>query len=439
MKKFLFISYYFPPAGGPSVQRILRIIQHLANAGWQCVILTVQDGDYTSLDPDLSRRIPASTRVIRTHFFEPYRWYRKFIGKKPDEKIPLAVLSSHAKASWKERFANTIRANLFIPDGRIGWYWNGVKQGLKAIQQHPDIEIILTSGPPHTVHLIGATLARKTELPFVADFRDPWVNIDYYSDMRRNPLTVAFDRWLEGRVLARADAVTVVGPSCRDQILAGHPNISSKKTEIIYNGYDPDVYPPKKTAPPRDRFILTYIGNLPFNRFIPAFYQALAELRSEKKIQKNKFQLHFYGRIDEAVKREIAKFEINDLLFFHDFVPHEQAIRATIESHLLLLIINDTLTKNGIVPGKMFEYLATERLVMAIGPVTGDAAQIYQQTGSGIFFDYHDVPGMKNFLQQQVENWERGDWKPIRSKEIKKYQRSEQLKKLEKIFNRLVQ
>lgn len=439
MKKFLFITYYYPPAGGPSVQRIIRIIQQMANACWQSVVLTVKDGDYTTADPQLERRIPQGTRVIRTDFFEPYKLYRRFTGKKQDEKIPLAVLSSHAKAGWKERFANIVRANLFIPDGRIGWYWNGVKYGLKTIHENPDIELILTSGPPHTVHLIGAALARKTGLPFVADFRDPWVNIDYYSDMKRNPLTVAIDRWLEGRVLSLADAITVVGPSCRDQILEGHKNISIKKTEVIYNGFDPDVYPKEKIEPPRDRFILTYIGNLPFNRFIPSFYQAIAELRAENKIQKNKFQIRFYGRVDDSVKQEIAKFDIHEFLFFHDFVPHEQAIRATLESHLLLLIINDTLTKNGIVPGKMFEYLASERLVLAIGPVDGDAAKIYRQTGNGIFFDYNNIKGIKNFILRQFEDWKQGRWQPVSSKKIKQYQRSEQLKKLEVIFSKLHQ
>ncbi|OQX95872.1 hypothetical protein B6I21_03170 [candidate division KSB1 bacterium 4572_119] len=192
MKKFLFITYYYPPAGGPSVQRIIRIIQYMAQNGWQSVVLTVKDGDYTMEDSFLFKRIPEGTRVIKTDFFEPYKLYRKFTGRKLEDKIPLAVLSSHSKAGWKEKLANTIRANLFIPDGRIGWYRKGVKAGLEVIKNDPDIKLVFSSGPPHTVHLIGKKLACKSGLPFVTDFRDPWVNIDYYNDIKRNQKISSF-------------------------------------------------------------------------------------------------------------------------------------------------------------------------------------------------------------------------------------------------------
>ena len=437
MKKFLFITYYYPPAGGPSVQRIIRIIQHLAKSGWHCVVLTVNEGDYTTVDPQLIERVPANTQVIRTDFFEPYKLYRKFTGKKKEEKIPLAVLSSHSKASWKEKIANKIRMNLFIPDGRIGWYRQGVKAGIKTIKNDPDIKLVLSSGPPHTVHLIANSIARKTGLPFVADFRDPWINIDYYGELKRSFLTVALDKHLEGKVLRRADAITVVGPSCRDQIVNHHKNINLQKTHIVYNGFDADVYPKKRPDPPKDKFILTYIGNLPFNRYTPSFYQAIADLKHEKKFEAKKFQVHFYGNVDATVRKEISNFKIDEFLFFHDFVPHEQAIKAIVFSHLLLLIINDTPTKKGIVPGKMFEYLATGRYILGIGPTEGDANDVFNETGCGTFFDYSDRDGIKNFIYNQIQNWQQGKWKPIISKTKNKYNRTEQLKIFEEIFNNL--
>ena len=438
MKKFLFITYYYPPAGGPSVQRIIRIIQHMRKNGWQCIVLTVDKGDYTTVDPQLMERVPADTQVIRTDFFEPYRLYRKLTGKKQDEKIPLAVLSSHSKASWKEKIANTIRMNLFIPDGRIGWYRPGVNAGMKAVKNDKDIKLVLSSGPPHTVHLIASTIVKKTGLPFVADFRDPWIYIDYYSEIKRNFLTVALDKYLEGLVLRRADAITVIGPVCRDQIVNHHKNINPQKTHIIYNGFDPDVYCVEKSDPPKDKIILTYIGNLPINRYTPTFYQAIADLKFENKIETKKFQIHFYGNVDEAVRKEISNFKIDEFLFFYDFVPHQQAIKAIILSHLLLLIINDTPTKKGIVPGKMFEYLATGRYILGIGPTEGDAVDVFSETGCGTFFDYKDRKGIKNFLYNQFQIWQQGKWRPIISKAKDKYNRAEQLKVLETIFNDLV-
>jgi glycosyltransferase involved in cell wall biosynthesis len=420
------------------VQRIIRIIQHMRKNGWLCVVLTVNKGDYTTVDPQLVERIPVDTQVIRNNFFEPYKLYRKLTGKKQDEKIPLAVLSSHSKASWKEKIANTIRMNLFIPDGRVGWYRPGVKSGLRAIKNDPDIKLVLSSGPPHTVHLIASTIIRKTGLPFVADFRDPWIYIDYYSEIKRNFLTVALDRYLEGKVLRRADAITVIGPSCRDQIVKHHKDINTQKTHIIYNGFDPDVYSAQQSDPPKDLFLLTYIGNLPFNRYTPSFYQAIAELKDENKIETKKFQVHFYGNVDAAVREEIRDFKIDDFLYFHEFVPHQQAIKAILQSHLLLLLINDTPTKKGIVPGKMFEYLATGRYILGIGPTEGDAVDVFNETGCGTFFDYHDVEGIKKFLIDQYQKWRDGKWKSLKSKNINKFSRPEQLKKIRSIFDSLI-
>jgi glycosyltransferase involved in cell wall biosynthesis len=437
LKKFLFITYYYPPAGGPSVQRIIRIIQHMRKNGWLCVVLTVNKGDYTTVDPQLVERIPVDTQVIRSNFFEPYKLYRKLTGKKQDEKIPLAVLSSHSKASWKEKIANTIRMNLFIPDGRIGWYRPGVKAGLKAIKNDPDIKLVISSGPPHTVHLIASTIVKKTGLPFVADFRDPWIFIDYYSEIKRSFLTVALDKYLEGKVLRRADAITVIGPSCRDQIVKHHKDINTQKTHIIYNGFDPDLYSDQKSAPPKDLFILTYIGNLPFNRYTPSFYQAIADLKYEYKIEPKKFQVHFYGNVDAAVRKEICGFNIDDFLYFHEFVPHQRAIKAILQSHLLLLIINDTPTKKGIVPGKMFEYLATGRYILGIGPTEGDAVDVFNETGCGMFFDYQDGDSIKKFLLEQYQKWHCGKWQPITGANIQKFNRPTQLKKLKNIFEGL--
>ena len=438
MKKFLFITYYYPPAGGPSVQRIISIIRFMHERGWGAQVLTVKHGDYSMIDPDLGEKIPASTQVERVEFFEPYRWYRKFTGKQQDEKLPLAVLSAHSKSSFKEKIANTIRANFFIPDGRIGWYRKGVLNGLRLLLQDTDIKLILSSGPPHTVHLIARTIANISGLPFIADFRDPWVNIDYYTHIWRNPLTVAIDKMLEGKVLRDAAAITVVGPSCRDQIFENHPDIPPEKSHIIFNGFELEAFPKEDISPPQDKFIFTYIGNLPYNRFVPGFFQALKELKQEQKINSHNFLLRFIGKVDDKVRNEIAKFDIEELIEFAGFVPHAQALRAIRASHLLLLIINDTNTKKGIVPGKMFEYMASGRFVFAVGPTDGDAAQIYNQTKAGKFFEYEDVSAMKAFLWEFHQKWQSGNWQPLQpSEKINEFNRENQLKKLYDLFENI--
>jgi glycosyltransferase involved in cell wall biosynthesis len=436
-KRFLFVTYYYPPAGGPAVQRIIRIIQYLAQMGWQSVVLTVKNGEYTSLDPQLGKKIPPATQVIRTDIFEPYQFYRRFLGKKENENIPLAVLSSHQKVGWKERFANTVRANLFIPDARIGWHNYGVKAGIQTVQQNPNIRLILSSGPPHTVHLIANAIAKKTGLSHVADFRDPWMKIDYYHKIYRSQLTLTIDKYLERKILTSADAISVVSPGCLDLLINHHKNIDQKKFHIIYNGFDPEVYPSKLPLPPDDKFIITYVGNLPLSRYTPKLYQAIAGLKQENKISPGRFQLHFYGNIDISARIGLSQLQLDDFLYFHNFIPHQEAILNICRSHLLLLIINNTYTQKAIVTGKLFEYLGSRRPILCIGPNDGDAAKILQETHSGMVLDYEDLDGMKNFLYNQYQSWEKGKWQAAGNKSIEKYNRAEQLKKLFSIFESL--
>lgn len=439
MKRFLFVTYYYLPAGGPAVQRIIRIIQHLTKLGWQGTILTVKQGEYTSLDPHLERNIPPGTDVIRTDIVEPYRLYRRFIGKQQDERIPLAVLSSHGRASFKEKIANKIRANLFIPDARIGWYPSGVKAGIKSIQDDPSIRLVLSSGPPHTVHLIGHKIAKKTGLPLVADFRDPWVNIDHYHDIKRSRVTLALDRRLEDKILRHADAVTVVSPGCQDLLIEGHKHIDLNRFHVIYNGFDAEVYPDPAPQPPKDKFIITYIGNVPQSRFTPVLYQTIDALKKEGKIAEQQFQLRFFGNIHPDVQNQLKQFDIDDLLRMNEFVPHQEAIARICQSHLLLLIINNTRTRHAIVTGKLFEYLASRRPILAIGPKDGDAANILHQTGTGAIFEYDDASGIRDFLQQEYQKFQQGKWHPIIGAQIDPYNRSNQIKRLAEIFEKLSQ
>ncbi|HEX9970572.1 MAG TPA: glycosyltransferase, partial [bacterium] len=326
---------------------------------------------------------------------------------------------------------------LFIPDARIGWYKYAVKAGIKAIQDDPSIKVVLSSGPPHTVHLIGHTIAKRTGLPFVADFRDPWLNIDYYHDIKRSRFTLSIDRYLEGKILTHADAVTVVSPGCLDLLIEGHKNIDLDRFHVIYNGFDAEVYPDPAPQPPGDKFIITYIGNMPQSRYTPVLYQAISELKREGKISSEKFQLQFFGNIHHDVRQELQGFQIDDLLQMNDFVPHQTAIMKICQSHLLLLVINNTRTRNAIVTGKLFEYLASRRPIIAIGPTDGDAAKILCQTGTGSIFEYDDASGIKDFLFRDYQKFQQDKWQPIAGAQIDKYNRSSQLKQLFEVFEKV--
>ena len=283
--------------------------------------------------------------------------------------------------------------------------------------------------------MIARAIARKTGKPFIADFRDPWLNIDYYHNMKRSSLTIAVDKYLERKTLTSADELITVSPGCQDLLVNHHKNIDRGRFHIIYNGFDPGVYPEKILLPSGDKFLMIYIGNLPLTRYTPNLYQAIAELKHEGKIGTDRFQLDFYGNVDASSRHEISQFQIDDLLAFYDFIPHQQAIMKICQSNLLLLVINNTHTKKAIVTGKLFEYLGSHRPILCIGPPDGDAAKILTETGGGFCFDYDDVNGVKQFIAEQYHQWEKGKWKPVTNSAIEKYKRSNQLAQLATIFN----
>ena len=403
MKRVLIITYYFPPAGGPGVQRVLKFVRYLRDFGWEPLVLTVEEGAFPKHDASLKNEIPDGVGVYRTASWDPFRWYARLTGKSASEAVKVGSLGEGGH-SQKEQLARWIRANLFLPDARVGWMPFALKAGLRLIKK-TKIEAIFTSGPPHSVHLTGLALRRFTGVPWLADFRDPWTDINYYHELPHTSFANKIDTGLERIVLRNADKITTVSPSWR-QLLASKTKAAAHKTMVVQNGYDETDFQGKQPSISEAEFVVSYIGSLYASRNPVVLWDALSQLKTVGAIPD--LRLRLVGTIDKVVQQSIRDHDIADLIELEGYVQHERAIRVMQESTLLLLVIEAFKENAGMITGKLYEYLAAGRPVLAIGPIGGDAEVLLRETSAGVLFGHQDEVGIAAYIRRAYKAWATG-------------------------------
>jgi hypothetical protein len=389
MKKLLIITYYWPPAGGSAVYRWLKFTKYLREFGWEPVVYTVENGEYAELDPENAKDIPQGITILKQPIWEPYDLYKKFIGQKKTEKVNVGFLTEKKKPGLAEAVSVWIRGNFFIPDARRFWVKPSVNYLSSWLKENP-VDAIVSSGPPHSMHLIAMALKKRFNLPWVADFRDPWTKIDFYNELH---LTWVADRKhhrLEKKVVTTADSIVTVGNEMRKEFEA----LGAKKAVTITNGFDTadridgDVEMDKK-------FTLAHFGTVNKARNPELLWQVLAELVIENNEFASDLELKFVGRLDNSAREAIDKYNLSQYLNKIDFLPHKEVLLKQRQSQVLLLLINQTHNAGGILTGKFFEYLAAERPILAIGPTKGDVADILTSSNAGQIVDFEDKSGLK--------------------------------------------
>jgi len=388
MKKVLIITYYWPPTGGAGVQRWLKFSKYLRQYGWEPVIYTPANPEAPAVDTSLLRDVPSDLTVIRTPIWEPYRLYKKFTGQKKDEGIKAGFLSENKKPGLQERISVWIRGNLFIPDARKYWIRPSVKFLRKYLADHP-VDALVSSGPPHSMHLIALGLRQRIPVPWLADFRDPWTGIDFYDRLMLSPRADRKHKRLEADVLKTADRVVTVSRSWAEDLT----KLGVTRTEVITNGFDPDDLPAEKPEPAAS-FQLCHIGSLNRDRNPEFLWKYLGEKSKADEDFKKELMIRFIGPTDYSVFESLERNGLSSFAEKTAYLPHDAVIRETARSRLLLLLLNDTPNVQGIIPGKLFEYLASGRPVLCIGPTGGDAARIVAETGAGITVDFGDTAGL---------------------------------------------
>lgn len=392
MKKVLIITYYWPPSGGSGVQRWLKSVRYLREFGWEPVVYTALDSEYPVLDHSLQAQVPAGVEVIRRPIWEPYKLYKRFTGQKKEQRVVSGFLNEK-KPSLSRRISMWIRGNVFIPDARRFWIKPSIRFLVGYLKEHP-VDAVISTGPPHSMHMIAMGIKRKTGLPWLADFRDPWTNIDFYKELMLGKRADRKHHRLEKEVVTTADCVVVVGNQMREEFEA----LSGRKVDVVTNGYDEaDLQPQPKDA--RDRhFSVMHIGLLNQHRNHEAFWEACAELKREIPGFGEALRVKLVGKADVSASESIARNGMGDQVEMIDYLPQAQAVVQQGRAQVLLLSINNTPNAKGVITGKIFEYLASGRPILCIGPEDGDAAHIIREANAGLVADFEDKAKIKAHL-----------------------------------------
>jgi len=433
MKKVLILTYYWPPSGGAGVQRWLKFVKYLQEFGWEPIVYTAENGEIPEYDESLLKDIPKTVTVLKTPIWEPYSAYKTLIGQKKNQKINAAFLNESKKTSSLNNLAIWIRGNFFIPDARKFWIKPSITYLLNYLSKNK-VDAIISSGPPHSMHLIANGIKQKhPAIKWLADFRDPWTNIDFYADLKLTSIADAKHKRLEKEVLANSDCVISIGQSLSDEL----EKINSNKTQtskfrVITNGYDEDDL--LKTQITKDKkFSIAHIGTLVKSRNPEGLWKVLKVLITENEEFKNNLEIKLVGKLDISVKESIDEYGLTNYVRKIDYLEHNKVIEEQQKSTINLLLVNQTQNAKGILTGKFFEYLSAGAPILAIGPPSGDLAKILTQTQAGLISDFKDEEGLKKnilylFKNQTIKRNE---------EEIKKYSRKNLTKKLAEILNEL--
>ncbi len=402
MKKVLIITYYWPPSGGSGVQRWLKMSKYLPEFGWQPVIYTADNAEYPVEDHSLEKDIHPDTVVLKQPIREPYSFYKRFLGVKKEEKIKAGFINEgKKKSSWKENISLWVRGNFFIPDARCWWIKPSVRYLLKYLKDNP-VDAIISTGPPHSMHLIAMKLHEKTNIPWLADFRDPWTEIDFYRDLHLSRRADRKHHKLEHDVLTKADKVVTVGWSCA----VGLEILGGEKGEGVAIGFDVEINP--KTTGDSSKFTISHIGVIPPNRNSENLWSVLGEMTAEDEDFKSSLEIKLIGQVDRSVIQSIEKNNLHDKLNHISYLSHNEAITEQQKSSLLLLLLNNVPSAKGIMTGKMFEYLAARRPILVVGPEDGDAAKVLNDTKAGKTVDFNDKEKMKKTILEYFNDFKEG-------------------------------
>lgn len=419
MKRVLIITYYWPPSGGSGVQRWLKMSKYLPENGWQPVIYTPEEGEYPILDPSLEKDVAPEAEIIRRPIVEPYTLYKKFLGIKKSETVKAGFIKEEGKKTgWKENLAVWIRGNLFIPDARCWWVKPSVRYLKEYLKNHP-VDAIISTGPPHSMHLIAMKLKEELNIPWIADFRDPWTEIDYYDELRLTKWADRKHHRLEREVLTKADKVVTVSWDWAK----GLGRIGNRNVRVIQNGYDWQPKSPLERAPLSKEFTLTHIGVIGPARNAPTLWQGLQEIKAQDEGFSKSLRINIIGQVDQSVTQSLESCDLLENTEIIAHVPHDEVQQIQESAQVLLLLVNNAPNAKGILTGKLYEYLASGRPILCIGPEDGDAARLLEETQAGITVGFEDKEKMKAVVKDLYQRYLDGGLPSNVSEEIEKYSR----------------
>lgn len=403
MKRVLIITYYWPPSGGSGVQRWLKFAKYLPEFGWQPVIYTPENPDFAIQDLSLVKDIPANCEVIKHPIWEPYHLFRVLTGRNKKSAANFGATQTK-KVSALTHFMYWVRGNLFIPDPRKFWVKPSVKFLSDYLEKHP-VDAIVTTGPPHSMHLVGLGVKKRLNIPWIADMRDPWASFDVWRKFYPSRRSLAKQRALEQEVVQTCDKVIMVSPSLSDLFAP----FDKTKLALITNGFDTADFEtaPATTAEGQQEFRIYHTGLLNDFRNPVELWKALTTLCQQNSEFDKKLRLILIGEVDINIQTFLKQHPVlAKKVEIHKYIPHSQLIAAYSKASLLLLLANNTDNAKAQITGKFFEYLAARKPILAFGPIDSDLNKLVNKHKVGIACAYDDfdktLASLETFFQQHI-------------------------------------
>lgn len=402
MEKVLIVTYYWPPAGGPGVQRWLKFASYLPEFGFHPVVYIPKNPQYPIRDESLLTEIPQDISLIALPIREPYGLAMRLFGRKA-KRLSSGIISSK-KPSWPERFLLWVRGNFYIPDGRKNWVKPSVSY-LTGVIRDEGIKTVITTGPPHSLHLIGLNLQDRVGVRWIADFRDPWTTIGYHKDLRLMPWARRRHERLEKKVLQMADLILVTSRHTGREFARK----TQQPIQVLTNGHDLEA----KASEILDKaFSISHIGSLLSGRNPKALWKVLSDCLREIPGFSDDLEIHLVGVVGDEIIGSIREAGLFEYLRHLPYVSHSEAVRFQQKSQLLLLAEIDSPETRAIIPGKLFEYMASRRPVLAIGPDDWEVAAMIREHELGDVFTHTDTEGIRKAIQRWYSQYKDGTLKP---------------------------
>lgn len=387
--------------------RWAKMSKYISAFGWQPVIYTPSNGETGMHDESLLKEIPENIEIVKTPIWEPYDLYKTFLGRSKKDKVYSGFINEKKKASLAQRISVFIRGNFFIPDARMFWIKPSVKFLKDYLQSHP-VDAIVSTGPPHSMHLIAEQIHKSTGIPWIADFRDPWTNIDFYRDLQLTSLADKRHHHLELKVLKNASKIVTVTWRSRDEFkaLCGRNDI-----EVVPNGFDEADFPPPNPDQLDSDFTFVHVGSMNKDRNPVSFWLAVNEAIHRVPEMRQHLKIRLVGPVDFSVRTSVESMGLNDVTEFIEYVPHTAAVKLQQQAQVVLLVINNSPNARTIIPGKLFEYLGSGRPLLAIGPKESDSAKVIETTRGGVVHEHDDITGLTSRILVYFNLYKAGNLK----------------------------
>jgi len=432
VKRVLIITYYWPPAGGSGVQRWLKFVKYLREFGYEPVVYTPLNPEFMAVDKTLLSEIPSGVEVIKREITEPYSIYKLLTGKKESGVKPGFIKSGNGKSKFSERASLFIRSNLFIPDPKMLWISPSARFLVKHLKES-SVDVIVSTGPPHSMHLIAKRVSKATGIPWLADFRDPWTKMYNFKYLGCTKPVEALHKKLERGVIRCADAVVTVTNTIAAELQELNPK---RRVEVITNGYDSADFPQMDVVS-QERFTITYTGLFVRTQNPTVLWRILGErVGAGTTGFAESLQIRLVGHIDSSVLEDISRYKLEPYLVKMDYMPHNEVIKLQREATVLLLSSGREPESGGIMTGKFFEYLAAGRPILGFGPKGGDMDIALEESRAGEMFDYENYDGVAKWIDAQYALYTIGA-APVMDGDISKYSRRELTKKMAAVLDEI--